>query len=71
MVKPTDVWRELTKTVVELMHDLNAEGETRSPEEIADAALSAFSDVADIETYRRRLEQLVRDMSKPSEPPGA
>ena len=63
MAKPTDVWRELTRTVVELMRDLRAERETRAPEEIADAALSAFRDVPGIETHRGRLEQFVRDIS--------
>lgn len=63
VAKATDVWLELTKTVVELLRDLKAEGEKRSPAEVADAAISAFSDVADIEDYRSRLEQFVRDIS--------
>lgn len=63
MAKPTDVWRELTRTVVELLRDLKAEGEPRSSAAIVDAALSAFSDVPGIETYRDRLEQFVRDIS--------
>jgi len=39
MGKPVDLWLELTRTVVELIRDLQAEGERRSPAEIADAAL--------------------------------
>ena len=62
VAKATDVWLELTKTVVELLRDLKSEGEKRSPAEVADAAISAFSDVADIESYRPRLEQFVRDI---------
>lgn len=63
MAKTIDVWLELTKAVVELLRDLKSEGEKRSPAEVADAAISAFSDVADIEDYRPRLEQFVRDIS--------
>lgn len=63
MENPGDLWRELTRTVVELMRDLEAEGEMRSPAQIADAALSAFSDVPNIEAHRSRLEAFVRDIS--------
>jgi hypothetical protein len=48
---------------VELIRDLQAEGERRSPAAIADAALSAFADEPDIESHRRRLEEFVRDIS--------
>jgi|KBSMisStaDraftv2_1062788.scaffolds.fasta_scaffold4192266_2 hypothetical protein len=63
MGKPIDLWHELTRTVVELIRDLQAEGERRSPAAIADAALSAFADEPDIESHRRRLEEFVRDIS--------
>jgi len=65
VAKPTDVWRDLTSTVVELMRDLKAEREMRSAEEVADAALSAFADVPGIESYRERLVQFARDISAP------
>ena len=62
MGEPSDLWRDLTRTVFELIRDLKAENDQSTPAEIADAALSAFPDVPDIEQYRARLESLVRDL---------
>ena len=63
MAKPIDLWHDLTITVVELLRDLKAEGQTQTPAEIAAAALSAFADQPDIEALRHRLEEFVRDIS--------
>jgi hypothetical protein len=63
MGKPIDIWHDLTMAVVELIRDLQAEGETRSAAEIADAALSAFAHEPNIESHRQRLEEFVRDIS--------
>ncbi len=48
--------------IVNVLRDLEVEDDSRTPAEVADAALSAFSDVRDIESHRARLEPFVRDV---------